>query len=105
MGLKKFNINSVDRKGSTRKRYIIKEKKLPSKREMASNLTKSLIKTAKALVSGDEISAVGEVREKRMKICKSCSWYIKEKQRCAHCGCVVPVKIFLKEESCPIGKW
>jgi hypothetical protein len=105
MGLKKFNINSLDRKDFVRKRHVTDEKRLPSKREMASNLTKSLVKTAKALVSGDAISAEGEVREKRMKTCKSCSWYIKDKQRCAHCGCIVPVKIFLKEESCPIGKW
>tara|TARA_Y100000361_G_scaffold154197_1_gene178714 strand:+ start:833 stop:1189 length:357 start_codon:yes stop_codon:yes gene_type:complete len=82
-----------------------KSPELPSKREMAANLGKSLLRTAKAALAGDSISAADEVREKRSQLCLSCPWYMKESKRCAKCGCVVPMKIYLAEESCPIGKW
>ena len=81
------------------------EPKLPSKAEMANNVTKSLARTVKSFVSGDGISTTDKERKKRMKECLSCAWYIKEKKRCAKCGCVVALKTYLLEDSCPVGKW
>jgi len=81
------------------------EKRLPSKAKMASNFTKSVAKTAGAFVSGKKIVADISLRNKRIKICEGCPWYIKEKQRCAECGCLVPLKTYFEEESCPIERW
>ena len=103
---KDFENKSHGARKRTLKKDIKKEDlKLPSKSEMAKNVTKSLAKAVKSLVSGDGISAIQEEREKRMKACLSCPWYMKESKRCAKCGCVVPMKIYLADESCPIGKW
>tara|TARA_R100000742_G_C4270986_1_gene89787 strand:- start:23 stop:379 length:357 start_codon:yes stop_codon:yes gene_type:complete len=98
-------------KSEFRKREAIKkdikkeELELPSKSEMAKNVAKSLVKTIKSVASGDGVSTDDENRSKRLKACLSCSWYIKERQRCAKCGCVVPLKVYLANETCPIGKW
>jgi len=94
-----------------RTREIIKkdlkkeEVKLPTKLQMAKNASRSLLNTTKALVSGDKVVATIEERERRTSICKSCSWYIEKIQRCAKCGCVVPLKTYFSEESCPVDKW
>jgi len=98
--------NPMRERGSLKKDFIkVDKKKLPSKKQMAANLAKSLSKTTKALVSGKKIKAEMSLIEKRSAICRGCAWYIKESQRCAECGCVVPLKTYLAEESCPIGKW
>ena len=95
-----------DSRQRTLKKDIKKEElELPSKAEMAKNVTKSLARTVKSFVSGDGISTSDKEREKRMKECQSCAWYIKDKKRCAKCGCIVALKTYLLEEKCPIGKW
>jgi len=97
---------SIDSPTRVRKDFLkTEEKKLPSKLEMAVNLTKSLSKTAKSFVSGGDISADVSLRKKRTKICEGCPWYISKNQRCVKCGCIIPLKSYFKEEACPIGKW
>jgi len=81
------------------------EKRLPSKTEMAANLAKSFARNTKAALSGDSLVAEPEVKSRRMDICKACAWFIKDSQRCSKCGCIVPLKAYLAQESCPIGKW
>jgi hypothetical protein len=82
-----------------------KELKMPSKLEMAKSIAKSIKRTTKAGLSGMEIVAGAELVEKRTSICRACPWFIPKGQRCAKCGCVVPLKAYFKEEGCPIGKW
>jgi hypothetical protein len=104
-----FKAHSVgERKRSLSKKELIKEepeKTLPSKVQMAANLAKSFKRTVKAAVSGDSVAAGIELKNKRITICKGCSWFIKDSSRCASCGCFVPLKAYLKEEACPIGRW
>lgn len=83
----------------------IKELKMPSKLEMAKSIAKSIGRTTKAGLSGMEIVAGPELVEKRTSICRACPWFVPKGQRCAKCGCVVPLKAYFKEEGCPIGKW
>jgi|7_EtaG_2_1085326.scaffolds.fasta_scaffold00338_2 hypothetical protein len=106
VGLKADSIG--ERKRTLSKKELIKEepeKALPSKAEMAANLAKSLKRTVKAAASGDGVAAGLELKNKRTNICKGCPWFIKDSSRCAKCGCFVPLKAYLKEEVCPIGKW
>ena len=79
--------------------------KMPSRVAMAKNLSKSLLNTAKAAVSGDKVIASSSLASQRMSICKSCPWFVSRGQRCSKCGCVVPLKAYFEEERCPIGKW
>jgi len=82
-----------------------KELKMPSKGSMVKSLGKSLAKTAKAAVTGNKIIASSDLALQRTSICKSCPWYVAKAQRCAKCGCVVPLKVYFEEEECPIKKW
>ena len=79
--------------------------KMPSRITMARNLGKSLLNTAKAAVSGDKVIASTELASQRMSVCRSCPWFVSKGQRCAKCGCVVPLKTYFEEEKCPINKW
>lgn len=43
--------------------------------------------------------------ERRMKICKACDQFQPFLQRCAVCGCLMPLKVLLDNSVCPKGKW
>jgi hypothetical protein len=43
--------------------------------------------------------------ERRLEICRSCDYYIKDSSRCSLCGCFMNFKTRLTQSSCPIGKW
>ena len=47
------------------------EKKLPSKVERASHLAKSLVKNTKAALTGDDLVAPPEVKNRRMDLCRA----------------------------------
>jgi len=46
-----------------------------------------------------------EERNYRYDICKSCEWFFTPTGTCKKCGCLMAVKTYLKNQSCPIGKW
>lgn len=46
-----------------------------------------------------------EVRDSRYAICKGCDEFWKTVKVCKECGCSMPMKTWLKEARCPIGKW
>ena len=70
-----------------------KELKMPSKKDMAKNLGKSIIKSAKALATGKSVVASPDLASQRSSICRSCPWFVPKGERCAKCGCVVPLKV------------
>ena len=81
------------------------KKEYPPKIQMAKNLGRSIKKNISALMKGDKVAASDEKVKMREKTCLYCDWFEKEKLRCIKCGCIVPIKIRLEEESCPINKW
>ena len=45
-----------------------------------------------------------EAQEKhRLDICNKCEHFFIE--ICKKCGCIMPLKVKLKESSCPLNKW
>jgi hypothetical protein len=46
-----------------------------------------------------------EIRNERFNICKACPRLFKPTRTCKECGCFMAAKTWLKEASCPIGKW
>jgi hypothetical protein len=40
---------------------------------------------------------------KRIKICRECEHY--KTFICTQCGCIMPFKVRLKNEYCPLKKW
>ena len=43
-------------------------------------------------------------RNKRFEICKSCD-QLGKMDFCKMCGCYMPVKTYLPNQSCPLKKW
>ena len=46
-----------------------------------------------------------EIRDGRYEICKGCEHFFNPIKMCRECGCNMPLKTWMKEASCPIGKW
>jgi len=46
-----------------------------------------------------------EVAEKRLDICLACPEFFKATHQCKKCGCIMNLKVKLKDAQCPIGKW
>jgi hypothetical protein len=41
----------------------------------------------------------------RYAICLECDRFFKATKQCKECGCIMPLKVKLKNAECPIGKW
>jgi hypothetical protein len=46
-----------------------------------------------------------EIRDERLDACKDCDRLFKPTRTCRECGCFMSMKTWLKDASCPIGKW
>lgn len=57
------------------------------------------------LLKGEELTVSEEECCKRLEVCSSCPYFIKEGNRCNECGCFMKLKANLKSSKCPIGKW
>lgn len=49
-------------------------------------------------------------REARYSLCKECPEYgisllFLNKDKCKQCGCIMAIKTWLKQSSCPLNKW
>lgn len=45
------------------------------------------------------------VQQERYQICLGCEHFYSLLKNCKICGCVMPLKTRLKNQSCPIKKW
>jgi len=81
------------------------KKEYPPKIQMAKNLGRSIRKNISTLLKGDKVAASDEKVKIREKTCLHCDWLDKRRLRCIRCGCAIPIKIRLEEESCPLNKW
>lgn len=77
----------------------------PSLPQMATSVATSAFNWAK---SGFALAPEAEV-ERRMEICKPCNQYdaagFGGAGRCLNCGCMIPAKLRLATERCPLAKW
>jgi hypothetical protein len=78
---------------------------MPPIAQQAKGLAKSLGRNLKALASGKRIMESSKEADRRLAICKDCPFYKTTTQRCSKCGCKMGVKVHLRLESCPVGKW
>lgn len=46
-----------------------------------------------------------DIRNERYEICKKCPKLFKPTKTCKECGCFMAAKTWLKDATCPIGKW
>jgi hypothetical protein len=78
---------------------------LPNSVQLTKNFGKSVIRNIQSVMQGNNLNVSEEEKQKRLNICNSCEFFIKESQRCSKCGCYMAVKTYLKAEKCPVGKW
>jgi len=74
---------------------------LPSTMQMARNF----IKSASDHIKNGMKSADEDIIKKRLEICESCDFKIRESNRCGKCGCFLGAKTKWESSHCPIGKW
>ena len=41
----------------------------------------------------------------KMKICLQCEHFFNSTKQCKKCGCFMPIKVRLPNQSCPVKKW
>lgn len=46
-----------------------------------------------------------EQRDERFGVCKGCERFFKPTKTCKECGCFMALKTYLKDATCPLGKW
>jgi hypothetical protein len=46
-----------------------------------------------------------DIRDARFNICLGCDRLYKRTKTCKECGCFMNRKTWLKDASCPLGKW
>lgn len=46
-----------------------------------------------------------KIRGERLDICLGCDRLFKPTRTCKECGCFMAMKTWLKDASCPLGKW
>lgn len=77
----------------------------PSTYEMLKNLLESGHDIIQGVVQGDAVFADDVTYERRLSICNTCEFFVKESQRCAKCGCYMTKKSAFKNLKCPLNKW
>ncbi len=74
---------------------------LPPLTEQVKNLANDVIAHAKNKFG----KSTEEERARRLSICDSCEYLIKESKRCSACGCHVEIKSKWESSQCPLKKW
>jgi len=46
-----------------------------------------------------------DIAQSRFDHCKSCTKFIQITKMCSECGCFMKLKVKIKKEKCPLGKW
>lgn len=64
-----------------------------------------IIQVVKDLLSGNLKNAPADVQKERRAICDSCEVQNTTLKVCTACGCSIPLKVKLKDSSCPMELW
>jgi hypothetical protein len=51
------------------------------------------------------IASSRDEAERRWAICKACPVYMPALSRCAHCGCLLRLKVWAASATCPEKRW
>ena len=50
------------------------------------------------------LQSLKDERDRKLNICNNCDKYNKSMKICSICKCVMPLKVFIKGDTCPINK-
>jgi hypothetical protein len=57
------------------------------------------------LLNPNEPRSLDAEAQARLDICGECPELVGLTKQCKQCGCVMPMKVKLKNAACPLGKW
>lgn len=77
----------------------------PAASQMVKNVALSIVNNVQSVLQGNNFKSSTNDASERLSVCKACSFFDKEQERCKKCGCKLAIKTYLKAEKCPIGKW
>jgi len=77
----------------------------PNIKVMAANLAQTASNVFKEAVSGNSVLADEFLTAKRIEVCNTCEFLIKDQFRCSKCGCFMKAKTKILVAKCPIDKW
>jgi hypothetical protein len=77
----------------------------PTLSQMAKNLAESVKTNINSVLEGNNLKLSDADAARRLNVCKGCTFFDADQQRCTKCGCKMAIKTYLKAEKCPIGKW
>jgi Family of unknown function (DUF6171) len=48
-------------------------------------------------------TTAGDLQQQRLVVCRSCQQL--QNNMCLACGCIIPLKVKMPHETCPLGRW
>ena len=57
------------------------------------------------LIGRIDVLSNKQLREERLAVCNECEFNKKDIGLCGKCMCVIKLKVAVKTDECPIGKW
>ena len=67
--------------------------------------TMAIGRVAIGLVRNREVFSDTEMVKERLRLCARCENVDKHSKKCLQCGCLLSLKVKLREERCPIDRW
>lgn len=82
-------------------------KGMPPLTQQVRSLLQAVSGSIKAFVNGQPVFSYGDMKRRRVNICKQCNKYDQGSKRCSICGCYIHAKASLAKETCPDNpsKW
>lgn len=83
------------------------KEEFPSIDQQLDNLSKFVFEmvTDVAVKQDLNVFVSDDVKEERLKICRTCDYFAPRQRRCKHCGCWLEHKAKFIASTCPIDKW
>jgi hypothetical protein len=83
------------------------KEEFPSIDQQLDNLSKFVFEMVTDVVVKQDLNVFvsDDVKEERLKICRTCDYFAARQRRCKHCGCWLEHKAKFIASTCPIDKW
>jgi hypothetical protein len=109
MAVRKRKLIITKRKENLKKNQMKKScKGLPGCQENNPNIftkAKNLVKDTAKHIAGGAQNLNDKEYLSRINTCKSCEYFVENKNTCSYCGCYMPVKARWRTSTCPKDKW
>jgi hypothetical protein len=78
---------------------------MPPLKTQVVNAASAASRVISNIINRHSIKAPDDIIASRKEVCNGCEFLDNTRDRCSKCGCYYKMKITLRSERCPIGKW